>query len=119
MLGLAFKSNTDDMRESPYVRVAKGLIGEGVALRIYDPQVQPARLIGSNKSQVLEALRHLEKLLVASPDELDDVDLILVNHRLVDAERVSRWLKAGIRVLDAAGIDGIDPETPGYEGLYW
>ncbi|MCU0913170.1 MAG: nucleotide sugar dehydrogenase [Planctomycetes bacterium] len=119
MVGLAFKTHTDDMRESPYVRIAKALIGEGVALRIYDPVVQPARLIGSNKEQVQKALRHLEELLVGSLDELAAADLILVNHGTVDAQRVLAWTGAGIRVLDAAGIEDVPASTPGYEGLYW
>ena len=44
MVGLAFKADTDDMRESPYVKVAKELIGEGIKLKIYDPAVQPRGL---------------------------------------------------------------------------
>ena len=65
------------------------------------------------------ALRHLEELLVSSPENLADVGLIVVNHRTVDAGRVGKWLAAGIRVLDTVGIEGIDSQTPGYEGLYW
>jgi len=119
LVGLAFKADTDDMRESPYVKVAKALIGEGVKLLIYDPVVQPERLIGSNRQHVLQALRHLERLLVGSLDDLAGADLILVNHLTVDAARIRSWTDAGIRVLDAAGIEGVDPQTPGYEGLYW
>jgi GDP-mannose 6-dehydrogenase len=119
MVGLAFKTSTDDMRESPYVRIAKALIGEGVRLLIYDPVVQPSRLIGSNKDQVQKALRHLEELLVPSLNDLSAADLILINHGAVDAQRIGDWTAAGIRVLDAAGIKGVDPRTPGYEGLYW
>jgi GDP-mannose 6-dehydrogenase len=119
LVGLAFKPNTDDMRESPYVAVAKALIGEGIELRIYDPVVLPERLIGSNKEQVQKALRHLEKLLVGSLDDLLAADLVLINHPTIAPESVRRWLKKGIAVLDAAGVEGIDPATPGYEGLYW
>ena len=119
MVGLAFKTNTDDMRESPYVKVAKELIGEGIKLRIYDPVVQPARLIGSNKQQVQKALRHLEELLVSSLDDLSTADLIVVNHAIIDADRIHSWLAAGIRVLDLADIRGVDPQTSGYEGIYW
>jgi len=119
MIGLAFKSGTDDMRESPYVKVAKALIGEGIKLRIYDPAIQPDRLIGSNKEQVQKALRHLEELLVYSLRELEATDLIIINHRIIDSEHVSGWLKAGIRVLDLANIKGIDRHTKGYEGIYW
>jgi GDP-mannose 6-dehydrogenase len=119
MVGLAFKSQTDDMRESPYVTVAKRLIGEGIKLRIYDPTIHPERLIGSNREQVQRALRHLEGLLVDSAEDLAQAALIVVNHRTVDTECVGRWLDAGVRVLDTAGIEGIDAQTPGYEGLYW
>ncbi len=119
MVGLAFKAHTDDMRESPYVKIAKALIGEGIRLLIYDPVVQPDRLIGSNKEQVHNALRHLEELLVGSLDDLSTADLILVNHGGLEPERIHRWTGAGIRVLDTIGIEGVDPQTAGYEGLYW
>lgn len=119
MVGLAFKAGTDDMRESPYVRIAKALIGEGVRLLIHDPAVQPDLLIGSNKEQVQKALRHLEELLVGSLDDLAAADLILINHATVDAKRIEEWTGAGIQVFDTVGIAGVDPQTPGYEGLYW
>lgn len=119
MVGLAFKSNTDDMRGSPYVKVAKALIGEGIRLRIYDPAVQPDRLIGSNKEQVQKALRHLADLLVPSLEDLSATDLIIVNHPIIDADCIHNWLNAGIGVLDLAGIDGVDSRADGYEGIYW
>jgi GDP-mannose 6-dehydrogenase len=119
MVGLAFKPNTDDMRESPYVAVAKRLLGEGVTLRIYDPGVDPSRLIGSNKEQVQAALGHLEALLAPSLDDLNDCELVLINHPTVDAQRVQRWLQSGVRVIDLCGIPGIDRHSPGYEGIAW
>jgi len=119
MVGLAFKANTDDMRESPYVKVAKDLIGEGIKLKIYDPAVQPDRLIGSNKQQVQKALRHLEDLLVPSLEDLAATDLIVINHAIIDADRVRNWLAEGIRVLDLTGIKGVDRHADGYEGIYW
>lgn len=119
MVGLAFKPNTDDMRESPYVAVAKQLIGEGVTVRIYDPSVDPTQLIGANKEAVQAALQHLEGLLVPSLTDLTDSELILINHPTVSAEQVRTWAKAGIHVIDLANVKGVDRSLPHYEGIAW
>ncbi|HKF74958.1 MAG TPA: UDP-glucose/GDP-mannose dehydrogenase family protein [Candidatus Dormibacteraeota bacterium] len=37
MLGLAFKPNTDDMREAPSVEIAQALLKRGATVRAYDP----------------------------------------------------------------------------------
>jgi len=38
MLGLAFKPETDDMRDSPTIPIIKGLQARGAKIRAYDPQ---------------------------------------------------------------------------------
>ncbi|MFV2000264.1 MAG: UDP-glucose/GDP-mannose dehydrogenase family protein [Acidimicrobiia bacterium] len=38
ILGLTFKAHTDDLRESPAIEVARGLLGLGAAVSVYDPQ---------------------------------------------------------------------------------
>lgn len=38
LLGITFKANTDDLRESPAVRIAEGLVAVGAEVRVYDPQ---------------------------------------------------------------------------------
>jgi GDP-mannose 6-dehydrogenase len=119
LVGLAFKPKTDDMRESPYVAVAKRLIGEGVKLRIFDPSVDTSQLIGSNKEAVQAALGHLEPLLVKSLDDLATCDLILVNHPTVDADTVQAWTQRRIQVLDLADIQGVDRTTDNYDGIAW
>jgi UDPglucose 6-dehydrogenase len=37
MLGLAFKPNTDDMREAPSIEIAQALLARGASVRAYDP----------------------------------------------------------------------------------
>jgi UDPglucose 6-dehydrogenase len=38
VLGLTFKPETDDMREAPSIAIAARLVGDGAALRVYDPK---------------------------------------------------------------------------------
>lgn len=38
LLGLTFKPNTDDLRESPAIRILDGLIARGAAVRTFDPE---------------------------------------------------------------------------------
>lgn len=119
MIGLAFKSDTDDMRESPYVVVAKRLLGEGIAVRIYDPNVDIDRLIGSNKQAVEIALGHLSSLLVPTLADLDNVEMILINHKTADKKQVQQWLDKDIKIIDLVGIPGVDRSAKGYEGIAW
>src|SRR5206468_1115670 len=70
MLGLSFKANTDDLRESPYVTVVKQLIGEGCDVRIWDPNVCLGVLVGSNRQFIEDTIPHIGKLLTESLDEV-------------------------------------------------
>ncbi len=65
MLGLSFKMDTDDLRESPNVELAERLIGKGFDVRIFDPIVNPERLMGANLRYVEGRLPHLTQLLAA------------------------------------------------------
>lgn len=42
LLGLAFKANTDDLRESPALPLIEGLLAAGVRLRVHDPKALTA-----------------------------------------------------------------------------
>ena len=50
ILGWAFKANTNDSRESPAIYVAEKLYRAGASLQIYDPLVEPSRVINDLKS---------------------------------------------------------------------
>ena len=64
MLGLAFKANSDDLRESPNIDLARKLIQAGHSLSVYDPSLIPARLIGQNLGYAYANLPELSELLV-------------------------------------------------------
>jgi len=120
MLGLSFKMDTDDLRESPNVELAERLIGKGFDVRIYDPIVNPERLIGANLRYIEARLPHLRRVLLATPEAaMAGADVAVV--ATTDADAVRGLLAAPPpRVLDLSGSLGADVEAlPGYEGIGW
>jgi GDP-mannose 6-dehydrogenase len=120
LLGLSFKTATDDLRESPSVELAERLIGKGYNLRIYDSIVNPSRLVGANKRHVQSKLPHLQRVLTDDPVEaLRGADLALVSS--TDSQVVDALLScAPARTIDLSGRLGAAVEAlPGYEGIGW
>lgn len=120
LLGLSFKKDTDDLRESPSVELAELLIGKGFDVRIYDPIVNPERLMGSNLRSVETRLPHLRRLLASSPEEaLAGCDTAVV---ATGDPEVVRALCADRpeRIIDLVGRLGSGVEAlAGYEGAGW
>jgi GDP-mannose 6-dehydrogenase len=120
LLGLSFKSATDDLRESPSVELAERLIGKGYNVRIYDSIVNPSRLVGANRRHVQSKLPHLQRVLTDDPVEaLRGADLALVSS--TDSRVVDALLDcAPARTIDLSGRLGAAVEAlPGYEGVGW
>jgi GDP-mannose 6-dehydrogenase len=120
LLGLSFKSQTDDLRESPNVELAEVLLGKGCDLRIYDPIVEPTLLFGTNLSYIESRLPHLQRLLATSPEQaLEGADVAVVSS---DDQGVANALVAARPpvLLDLTGRLGDEVESlPGYEGVGW
>jgi GDP-mannose 6-dehydrogenase len=120
LLGLSFKAETDDLRHSPFVELAELLLGKGIRLRIFDPIVNPERLIGANRRYIESHLPHLGEILTSTPaDALRDAPFALVG--TADEESVQALLQARPQhVLDLNGRLGAQVEAlPGYEGVAW
>jgi GDP-mannose 6-dehydrogenase len=65
LIGLAFKANNDDLRESPNLDLARGLLQQGFRLSIYDPFVDPASMMGNNLGYTYAHLPTIGELLVS------------------------------------------------------
>ena len=78
MLGLAFKKNSDDLRESPQVDLARKLLQAGYVLSVYDPSLTPNKLIGQNLGYAYSHLPTLPRLLIGENDLKDkSFDLVV------------------------------------------
>ncbi len=65
LAGLAFKAETDDLRESPNVDMARALLSEGFDLEIFDPAIDATKLVGANLGYAFSQLPRLERMLVS------------------------------------------------------
>jgi len=121
MLGLSFKTGTDDLRESPLVMVAKRLIGEGCELRIFDPEVHLSRLMGANRSYIDANIPHLGSLLSATIEEMiDPSDVILVGlQQSVLNEALQARVRAEQHIIDLVNLPNRDLLRCQYEGACW
>ncbi|MBV8819530.1 MAG: nucleotide sugar dehydrogenase [Acidobacteriaceae bacterium] len=103
VVGLAFKENTDDLRESPVVTMLEHLIGKGRNLRVFDPHIRIEEIYGSNKNYILEQIPHISRLMEKSLDALltwADHLVIVQKQSAAASEKIQ---EAGLPVLDLVG----------------
>lgn len=97
LLGLSFKSATDDMRESPLVDLAETLIGKGYDLKIHDPDLKGRTLIGANLRHIEERLPHLSRLLVEDVADVPRPALVVLGKPMPAVEAA---LDGGLPLID-------------------
>jgi len=102
MLGLAFKPNTDDMRESPTLPIIRGLQDKGARFQAYDPAgMEHAKEYLQDvdyKSDAYDAAKGADVLVLATEWN---------RFRNIDWDRMKQLLK-GLVVVDLRNI--YDPE---------
>lgn len=103
VFGLAFKENTDDLRESPVVALLETLIGKGRDVRVYDPHIRLDGIYGSNRQFVLNAIPHIGRLMDADLEAvLAWADHVILAQRPSD-DLAGRILGSGKPVVDLVG----------------
>jgi GDP-mannose 6-dehydrogenase len=103
VFGLAFKENTDDLRESPVVELLESLIGKGRSLRVFDPHIRLDSIYGSNRNYILNAIPHIGRLLDTTIDSMLGWAQHVVITQKPGAEMAQCIRKSGLPVLDLAG----------------
>lgn len=119
ILGLSFKSGTDDLRCSPIVDVAQALLGKGYEIHVYDKNVRISQLTGTNADFIAAKLPHLHEIIT---DDLDAVctqcDVLVVTNKEAEFADIPERFPHKVIVDLVRQFKELDYEG-NYEGISW
>jgi GDP-mannose 6-dehydrogenase len=118
--GFSFKAGTDDMRESPLVEVIETLIGKGYDLKLYDTNVNLARLVGANKEYINNHIPHISSLMVDSLDDLlADREVKVIGNKDEEFKRLLGDSRDDQIIFDLVRIGEVSNTRNNYQGICW
>ena len=120
-IGLSFKTGTDDLRESPLVTLAEQLIGKGMQLSVYDPEVHLSQLIGANRRFIDSHLPHIGQLLqpeIGTVIAASDVLVVGLSGAAV-ADALALGCRADQVLIDLVKLPNRSAFRARVEGLSW
>ncbi len=121
VLGLSFKPGTDDLRESPVLRVIGTLVGKGYSVLLHDPNVDMERVLGANRRFVEDEVPYLPERLRADLGEVvRGSEVVVVANGAPEYRGVGALLQPGQVLVDL--VHAVDPATVTrgeYHGLAW
>lgn len=120
-LGLSFKAGTDDLRESPILRVIGTLVGKGYSVLLHDPNIDMERVLGANRRFVEDEVPYLPERMRADLDQvLAESEVIVVGNRTAAYKAIGPRLRAGQVLVDlVAAVERSTVVHGEYHGLAW
>ena len=121
MIGLSFKTGTDDLRESPLVQIAEQFIGKGLSLLVYDPEVHLSRLLGANRRFIEQHVPHIGSLMREDIESvISSSDILVVGLSSPPIfEALARHVRDDQIVLDLVNIPRRETLRGKVVGLCW
>jgi len=119
VLGLAFKSGTDDLRNSPILFVIEKLLKQDCKVMIYDENVTMSKLIGGNRSYIETFYPQISNLLIDSIETLfNENDIVIINS---DYNKIDEALLEhdGLSIIDLIPPEKVIIESDRYFGINW
>lgn len=118
VLGLSFKPNTDDLRESPVIPLIRNLWHDGIQVTAYDPDVQVENMLGSNREYLERQLPQIHQILRPNLEETTQgSELVIVAQKRPEFTDHVATLDGKISVLDLVRMNE-NNHTNG-DGHYW
>jgi GDP-mannose 6-dehydrogenase len=122
ILGLSFKPNTDDLRESPIISLVRDLWQDGVDVLVHDPDVHLEAMLGSNREYLERQLPQIHHILRARvEDVIEHSELIIIGQKRPEFTACLQQLDGRITILDLVRIheNFSDLHKASYRGISW
>jgi GDP-mannose 6-dehydrogenase len=121
ILGLSFKASTDDVRESPIIKVIKTLTKKKFSVSIFDKNVNLSRLTGANKAFLEQEIPDISNLMKKSIAEvLEKSEIIIIANKSKEFGDVLDKVKPNQIILDLVRMSNDWDKLKGnYEGICW
>jgi len=120
ILGLSFKGGTDDLRESPMVILVEALLGKGFCIKIYDKNVNMAKIFGANKKYIEKEIPHISSLMSNSINEvIEHADVLVIGNKMDEIKEVSNLIKKDTVIIDLVRINRNEVADKKYMGICW
>jgi GDP-mannose 6-dehydrogenase len=100
VLGLAFKANTDDLRESPAIALIKVLLEGGSHIKSHDFNLNPDKLLGANRI-IWDSIPRLNESFFSDLDKaLSGADTVIVAQYEQRYKQILASLPNSVRVIN-------------------
>jgi len=126
-LGVTFKPDTDDLRESPTLALMARLLGKGEQLLAYDPNLD----FGPHLQGQIDYVKHASPAQAKLMDSLSALvvedaatlvatsDVVVVSHATPEFRAAVAQRNPGVHVLDLARLSRELPTGDEYQGIAW
>jgi GDP-mannose 6-dehydrogenase len=121
VLGLSFKTDSDDLRESPTVAFVERLIGKGYQVAIYDNDVTLSAIRGKNKQFIERTLPHISTLMKSSQAEVTGhAEVLVICKKQKEFEAAAVNASGKHTVIDFVRLfQNGSSNKISYEGICW
>jgi GDP-mannose 6-dehydrogenase len=122
VLGLSFKPETDDLRESPIIGLIRDLWQDGLNVLVHDPDLKPEEMLGSNREYLERQLPQIARILRSDLDEvIENAEVVIVGHKRPEFRSKLMALNGNVKVLDLVRMSDDRTLSNGaaYRGMSW
>jgi GDP-mannose 6-dehydrogenase len=121
VLGFSFKAGTDDLRESPLVELIEILIGKGYEVKVFDENVNLARLQGANRAYIEREIPHIATLMCKSMEELlAGSQVIVIGNKAPEFTSIPQRTRPDQVIIDLVRVaKDLKPSVARYQGICW